>query len=137
MLVGLAAWLSAVALADPRVDYLLHCSGCHLPDGAGAPPEVPTLRGSLGRIVATPEGRDYIARVPGSAQAPISDADLAEVLNWTLATFNSSTLPEDFEPLTPEEVGTSRSNILADPLSYRAELWSDDYFVSDHLPSIY
>ena len=61
--------LSDVARTAARFDYLLHCSGCHLPDGTGAPPEVPSLRGPMGALVATAEGRDYIARVPEVAQA--------------------------------------------------------------------
>jgi cytochrome c553 len=69
------AGLLAVALllqasmvgADPRSDYLMHCAGCHLADGSGLPPEVPSLAGPLGRIVSSPAGRDYVARVPGAA----------------------------------------------------------------------
>ena len=49
-----------------RFDYLLHCSGCHRPDGTGSAPEVPSLRGAMGSLVATPEGREYIAPCPRS-----------------------------------------------------------------------
>lgn len=115
--------------ASARTDYLLHCAGCHLPTGAGVPPEVPTLVGSLGRIAASDEGRDYIARVPGASQAPISDAQLAAVLNWVLMEFNSDTLPGSFKPLTEKEVGKSRAQVLSDPLKMRRTFWpeSDDY----------
>lgn len=111
--------------ADPEVDYLLHCSGCHMPDGSGLLPVVPTLHDTPGRILARPGGRDYIVRVPGVAQAPISDRKLAEVLNWILIEFSSKTLPGDFEPLTVTEVRNSRSRLLADPLKYRAATFSD------------
>ena len=111
--------------ASARTDYLLHCAGCHLPQGKGVPPEVPTLVGSLGRIAASEEGRDYIARVPGASQAPITDAQLAAVLNWVLLEFNSETLPESFRPLTAREVGKSRSRVLSDPLKMRRTLWPD------------
>lgn len=111
--------------ASARTDYLLHCAGCHLPQGEGLPPEVPTLVGSLGRIAASEEGRDYIARVPGASQAPISDAQLAAVLNWVLLEFNSDSLPESFRPLTAREVGKSRSRVLSDPLKTRRNLWPD------------
>ena len=50
----------------PRINYLLHCGGCHLPDGTGSPPEVPSLHGEIGALAALPEGRRYLARVPGS-----------------------------------------------------------------------
>jgi mono/diheme cytochrome c family protein len=124
----LAALLVACALsarADPEKNYLLHCSGCHLPNGIGDPPNTPSLRGTIGKIVATPEGRDYIIRVPGSSQTPMSDEQLAAVLNWMLTEFNSSTLPENFKPLSAKEVSKSRSLVLADPLKYRAQFWPD------------
>lgn len=113
------------ARADPGKNYLLHCSGCHLPNGIGDPPNAPSLRDTIGKIVATPEGRDYIIRVPGSSQTPMSDAQLADVLNWMLTEFNSATLPKNFKPLSAIEVGKSRRQVLADPLKYRARLWPD------------
>lgn len=113
------------ANADPRIDYLLHCSGCHMPDGTGLPSVVPTLHDVVGRIVARPAGRDYIVRVPGVSQAPIDNEKLTEVLNWMLTEFSGRTLPKNFRPLTVEEVGRSRNRLLADPLKYRAELFPD------------
>ena len=113
------------ASADAEKNYLLHCSGCHLPNGIGDPPNAPSLRDTIGKIVATPEGRDYIVRVPGSAQTPMSDEQLADVLNWMLTEFNSETLPKDFELLSVQEVSRSRGQILADPLKYRARFWPD------------
>lgn len=114
---------TALAAYTPGVAYMLHCGGCHLIDGRSNPPEVPDLRGELGRIVAVPGGRDYLARVPGASQAPVSDQELAEILNWVLHRFNEKTLPVDFTPLTGEEVGKSRRNVLKDPLKHRATLW--------------
>ena len=108
--------------AAARIDYLLHCSGCHRPDGAGAPPEVPSLRGPIGLIVGTPEGREYVARVPEAAQAPLEDDELARVLNWMLREFSADTLPDGFRPLEAEEVGAARGRVLADPLRERARL---------------
>lgn len=105
-----------------RIDYLLHCSGCHRPDGAGAPPEVPSLRGPIGLIVGTAEGREYVARVPEAAQAPLTDGELARVLNWMLREFSAHTLPEGFRPLDAGEVGAARGRVLADPLRERARL---------------
>ena len=107
--------------ADPEVDYLLHCSGCHMPDGSGLQNVVPTLHDVIGRMVAEPEGRSYIVRVPGSSQAPVSDEKLAAILNWMLTEFSSATLPRDFQPLSAQEVGKARGQLLADPLRYRAE----------------
>ena len=111
------------ARADTRTDYLLHCSGCHLPDGSGAPDEVPSLRDGLGWIVSVAEGRGYLVRVPGSSQALLNDAELAAVINWVLTEFNSAILADDFKPLTAKEVGRARSDVLMDPLKFRAKLW--------------
>ena len=115
--------LAAPAQADTRTDYLLHCGGCHLSDGSGAPDDVPSLRDDLGRIITVAEGRGYLVRVPGSSQAMLDDAELAAVINWVLTEFNSATLADDFEPLTAEEVQEARSDVLMDPLKFRAELW--------------
>lgn len=89
------------------------------------PPSVPSLSNTLGRIVASPEGRDYIVRVPGASQTPLSDEQLAAVMNWVLLTFNKETLPDDFVPLSAREVGKSRSQVLADPQKMRETLWPD------------
>jgi mono/diheme cytochrome c family protein len=102
-----------------RANYLLACRGCHLADGSGVPPEVPSLRNTLGPLAATAEGRDYLVRVPAVLQSRLSDARLAEVLNWVLTEFNADTLPGDFKPLTASEVAAARKQILADPIGYR------------------
>ena len=122
----LLSLLAAIpAQADPEVDYLLHCSGCHMPDGTGLEGIVPTLHGVIGRMAASKAGREYLIRVPGVAQAPVSDATLAAILNWTLVEFSPNTLPDDFEPITAEEVASARARLLPDPLKLRAELFPD------------
>ncbi|MCY3622570.1 MAG: cytochrome C [Gammaproteobacteria bacterium] len=105
-----------------RFDYLLHCSGCHRPDGTGSAPDVPSLRRTMGSLVATPEGREYIARVPEVAQSPLDDDDLARLLNWVLQEFNADTLPEGFRPLEGGEVARARARILADPIRARKSI---------------
>ena len=112
-----------VFAASPRINYLLYCTGCHAANGAGKPPNVPSLRDELGRMISVPEMRSYLVRIPGASQAPISDADLTDVINWLLREFNSNTLPANFEEYTVGEVSDARRNILADPLRYRAEHW--------------
>ena len=112
-----------VFAVSPRINYLLYCTGCHAANGAGKPPNVPSLRDELGRMISVPEMRSYLVRIPGASQAPISDADLTDVINWLLREFNSNTLPANFEEYTVGEVSNARRNILADPLRYRAEYW--------------
>ena len=107
----------------PRIAYMLHCGGCHLADGRSNPPEVPDLRNELGKIVSIPGGRDYLVRVPGASQAPVSDEELAHIINWVLKNFNADTLPDNFSPLTGDEVSRSRKNVLINPIEHRAALW--------------
>ncbi|MEM7100638.1 MAG: hypothetical protein AAF541_20405 [Pseudomonadota bacterium] len=113
------------SLADDRADYLLHCGGCHLPDGRGTPPEVPSLRDELGKIITIQGGRDYLVQVPGSSQAPVSDLVLANIINWILVKFNQQTLADDFVPLSENEVSNARKFTLADPLKRRDEIWAN------------
>ena len=118
-------WLaSAACYAGQEEAYILHCGGCHLPDGRGVEPEVPTLVNELGKLIQLPGGRDYIIRVPGASQAPISDQQLADILNYILVEFNENTLADNFKPLSGAEVAIARPNILADPFKHRDELWS-------------
>lgn len=107
--------------ADPGTDYLLYCRGCHLADGRSVPPEVPSLH-ELARLLESDTGREYIIRVPGVSQTPMSDERLAAVLNWVVSEFNSTSVPEDFRPFSAAEVGEARKKVLPDPKGYRAEL---------------
>jgi len=107
------------ANADPHTDYLLYCRGCHLHTGDPVPDaQIPSLK-TLVPLIESPEGREYIVRVPGVSQANLSDARLAAVLNWVFTRFNADTLPADFEPYTAEEVRTARVKVLVDPLRAR------------------
>ena len=122
----LLAAVSMCALSgygDQRATYLLHCGGCHLPDGRGNPPEVPSLRDELGKIVEVPGGRAYLVQVPGSSQAPVTDEELTNIINWILLEFNAATLEPGFTKLTVQEVGKARRQTIADPLKHRAAIW--------------
>lgn len=117
----LLALLYGAAAAQPPYQYLQHCSGCHLTTGEGAPPEVPDLRKDLVRISAIPEGRAYLIQVPGPSQAPISDAELAEVMNWIIGELNPD--GADFVPYTAGEIAGYRGVTLLDPLKVRDGIW--------------
>ena len=112
----------ARAEQPPPVNYMLHCMGCHLADGSGGPPEVPDVRGEMGRLLSIEGGRAYLVQVPGAAQAPISDAELAGVVNYMLETFNAGTLPRDYAPLTEDEVALWREDWLPDVAAVREKL---------------
>lgn len=114
----LALLLSGAAASAERPvaeQYLLHCSGCHGPDGRGTPPTTPSLHG-LAALLAAPGGRAYLARVPGAAQAPVSDAELAKLLDWVLLEFSQTRVDP---PYGAEEVGALRARPLRDPRQAR------------------
>jgi mono/diheme cytochrome c family protein len=114
----LAAGPSAAEQA--KVLYQLHCQGCHLPDGSGRPGAVPSLAG-VARFATLPEGRAYLVGVPGSAQAPLSDVELAAVLDWMLAEFGPEDVAARVAPYTAAEVRRYRVP-LADVEEVRASL---------------
>ena len=60
--------------------------------------------------------------MPGAATAPVSDRELAAIVNYMLASFSSGTMPAGFEPFTETEVGRLRQNWLSDPEPVRARL---------------
>jgi mono/diheme cytochrome c family protein len=102
--------------------WTLNCQGCHRPDGSGSEGTAPSLAGTVARFLSVAGGREYLARVPGVATSPLSDKDLAEVLNWMLWRFDSAHIPANFEPYTPVELGTLRSH----PLRLEASQWRRD-----------
>lgn len=120
-------WMASVGAhaEEPKIAYWLHCGGCHLLDGRGAPPEVPTLIEEPGRIAGLQGGREYLIRIPGVALAGIDDERLADVLNYMLITFSPNSTPEGFAPYSAREVGRLRTQVLINPLERRAEIVSD------------
>jgi mono/diheme cytochrome c family protein len=117
-----AALIPSVARADPRVDYMLNCRGCHGPDGAGAPGAAPSFRGQVARFLSVPGGREYLIRVPGTAQSELDDAHTAALLTWLVREFSPEEVPADFTPYTAAEVGGARHTPLTDVWKTRAEL---------------
>lgn len=112
------------AISGPRLDYVLHCMGCHLEDGSGAAGRVPSLSG-VGRFLGVPAGRAYLVRVPGSAHAPLDDAALAALLNWMLSRFDPyAVVAPGFTPYEAAEVARHRATPLADADAERRRLLS-------------
>lgn len=121
----LALVLSAAsALAQPSADYVLHCRGCHGPEGAGVPPDVPDLRQNVARYLQVEGGREYLIRVPGVSQSELSDARTAELLNWLVHTFDAEHVPPDFTPFNEAEVSRHRRPPLTHVGEVRAALQS-------------
>jgi len=111
----------------PRVtgaaqDYSRNCQGCHLANGRGLPGLVPDLVDFVGYFTHLPEGRAFLVRVPGVAQAPLDDERLAAVLNWMLAAYSRKQLPPGFQPFTAAEVRRLRADILTAVTAERERL---------------
>lgn len=110
------------AAETPHVLYMLHCQGCHLSDGSGRPGEVPALAGSVGRFLTVEGGRAYLVQVPGSAHSPLTDAELAAVLNWMVAAFGPADAAAHLAPYEAAEIARYRAAPLVDVAAARAEL---------------
>jgi len=109
-------------LADAHEDYVLNCQGCHGADGGGASDAVPSFRGSLGRFLRVPGGREYLVRVPGTSQSALDDARIASLLNWMLHAFSADDLPRDFTPYDEAEIARVRRPPLIDVTGVRRRL---------------
>ena len=125
---GIAAiafsWAAAAAAwgYEPAVNYQLHCMGCHLADGSGQPGRVPSMRRSLVLLSASREGRNFVVRVPGVAQSPLSDEETAALLNWMVRNLSDLKLPSGVADYSAAEVQGLRSHPLVRVSGLRARL---------------
>ena len=108
----------------PRINYMLHCMGCHFADGAGFAGAVPQMKDFAGKFLHVPGGREFLIQVPGVAQSALEDAELADVMNWLLKEFSANELPADFVPYTALEVGELRKTKLIEVTRTREHLIS-------------
>ena len=104
-----------------RINYMLNCQGCHLPAGEGVG-DIPQMKNFVGNFLKVPGGRAFLVQVPGSANAALDDAALAELLNWMLLEISADQLPRDFRPYTAAEVGQYRASPLSDVNAVRLPL---------------
>jgi mono/diheme cytochrome c family protein len=122
--VGLRLWAAQPTVLTPPVEanYMLNCMGCHLADGSGAAGKVPSVRESLGILSRSTAGRRYLVQVPGAAQSPLSDLELAQVLTWMVRNLSTQTVPPDFTDFTAAEVAGYRRPPLVNVRETRARL---------------
>jgi len=102
-----------------RVNYMIHCQGCHLPEAAGYPGKVPRMRDFVGYFLHSREGREFIIRVPGVSTSSLANDEVTELMNWLLLTYSAPQLPEDFVPFTVDEVAALRPDLETDPETTR------------------
>ena len=118
---------AAVAAPDrSRQNYIQFCAGCHQLDGSGSPGVgIPDLRGQLGYFLNSPGGRAFLVQVPGSANSPLSNAELALLLNWMLKVFSPAQVPASFVPYSENEVENLRAQVPAAVDDLRREVTAE------------
>jgi mono/diheme cytochrome c family protein len=112
LIAALSIASTALAGGSPAELYTLNCWGCHKPRAEGIPGTVPRLADSMADFLHVPGGREYLVEVPGVAASTLRDAEIAEVLNWLLFTFNKAEMPADFKPYTAAEIARDRPHQL-------------------------
>ena len=80
------------------------------------------MRRSLVLFSASPEGRDYVIRVPGVAQSPLSDEDTAALLNWMARNLSDLKVPPSFVDYSEAEIHRARDRPLVRVSAVRARL---------------
>ncbi len=125
LLVGLTLAGLNAAVAGESVEYVyrLHCSGCHGTEGEGSKVgRIPPFIGIVGHFAGSREGRLYLVRVPGVANAALPDADTANLLNYVLRNWGRSYHSANAQDFTAQEVNRLRSIHLDDVAALRRRL---------------
>lgn len=106
-----------------RQNWVLNCQGCHKVGALGLGLEMPDLNGEISKFLTVEGGREFIGQVNGIANSPLSNADLADLVNWMLVTYDPVHIPEDAQAYTAEEVARFRKTPLThDANTQRAAL---------------
>ena len=80
------------------------------------------MKNFLGNFLRVEGGREFLIRVSGVGNAPLSDQSIAELLNWTLSTQSPAELPDNFLPYVESDVARWRGQPLDDVAHVRARL---------------
>lgn len=122
---SIAVAQSATPIIDKQraeFNYIMFCQGCHGPQGAGKPGNVPRVHGFMGNFLQVDGGREFLVQVPGSAYSALDNAALAELLNWMLLELSPQQTPADFNYYSAPEVGALRASALTDVDTVREKL---------------
>jgi len=124
VVLALCACCQVARAYEPRINYMLQCMGCHTPDGSGEPGRVPSVKETLVPFAGSPAGRRFLVQVPGAAQSTLSDAELAELLNWMIQNLSlrRSGAATAVTPFTGKEVASYRRTPLVAVQETRATL---------------
>lgn len=120
VIVLLATGMASAAERTPKANFVLKCMGCHLSDGSGMPASgIPDFVGKVGVFAAVPEGRAYLLHVPGVIGSSLTDAQIADVLNYIMDTWAGASLPDNYVPFDASEVSELRQKDIGNAVNYR------------------
>lgn len=115
----------ALARYSTPVNYQLQCAGCHLDDGEGSRAnDTPRMKDFVGHFLKVEGGREFLVRVPGMSQSALSDAQLADLLNWLLREdgMAGKSMPAHYQPYSADEVARLRKVSMLNLPDTRAHL---------------
>ncbi len=101
-------------LGAVRSGYLEGCGGCHGVDGRSFAPRVPDLAREVGFFLCTPDGRDFILRLPNVAFAAMDSERLAAVMNFVAFRLGDDSAPPDAAAFTSGEIESARHRPFTD-----------------------
>ena len=107
--------------ARAKFNYQMLCQGCHIPTGEGGR-GVPNMLNQVGYFLNIAQAREYLIRVPGSANSALNDERLAELLNWVILEFAQQSEPEQWPPFTQPEITAARAEPLFEVVQHRHKL---------------
>jgi len=106
-----------------KLDFQLHCMGCHGETGDGLAGKVPSFRANLARLLSSTEGREFVMRVPGVSQSALPSDRLAALLNWIVKEFGSPEA-QRAPAFTAAEVERLRAKPLLEVVATRERIWN-------------
>ena len=110
-------------MSSPKSLYILKCSGCHGINGTGAPDAgIPPFPGFIAPLARHPEGRVYIAHVPGVAASRLTDSQLVEVLNYVIEEWSGEDDLASTPRFTAEEFARLRAAPVPNVVEFRREV---------------
>lgn len=106
-----------------QINYILQCQGCHGADGGGIGQSIPDLVADGKSFLQSTEGRKYFVSVPGSANSPLSDEELTDVINYIIESIIIKNGDAESLLYKLSEVSTYRQiKMLKDPTELRREI---------------
>ena len=112
------------ALNHAQTSYVAGCGGCHGIQGISRNDLIPDLKDRAGYWLCTAEGRKYMVKLPNVALAPLSDAELADLMNFVAFDLGGVSAPKTAARYTASEITQLRaeSPIITDVLRSRHTL---------------